>query len=81
MTALCEEILPRIAAEQVADAVDAYCETMAFIPAQVKRIFRAAQQYNLAVKLHADQLSDSNGALLAAQFKALSADHLEYANA
>lgn len=71
-------MLPTIAAEQLANAVDAFCETIAFKPEEVRRIFRTAQKHHLAVKLHADQLSDSNGAALAAEFGALSADHLEY---
>ena len=60
------------------DAVDAFCESIAFSPAQVERIFLAAQSLGLPVKLHAEQLSDLKGAVLAARFNALSADHLEY---
>ena len=62
----------------LADAVDAFCETIAFSPEQTARVFEAAAHQNLAVKLHADQLSDLGGAALAARFQALSADHLEY---
>jgi imidazolonepropionase len=71
-------IIARAASERLADAVDAFCETIAFTPAQVRRVFEAARQHGLRVKLHADQLSDGNGAALAAEFNALSADHLEY---
>ena len=77
---ICDVLIPMVAERQLADAVDAYCETIAFTPAQVARVFRCARDLNLPVKLHADQLSDSGGAGLAAQFAALSADHLEYAS-
>ena len=60
------------------DAVDAFCECIAFSPAQVRRVFEAAQAFNLPVKLHAEQLSNSEGAAMAAQFGALSCDHLEW---
>lgn len=66
------------AAEGLVDAVDAFCEGIAFSPAQVERLFVAAKALNLPVKLHAEQLSDLGGAALAARFGALSADHLEY---
>jgi imidazolonepropionase len=72
------ESLPAIAAGGLADAVDAYCESIAFSPAQVTRVFEQAAELGLPVKLHADQLSDTGGAELAAHFGALSADHLEY---
>jgi imidazolonepropionase len=65
-------------AEGLIDAVDAFCETIAFTPAQVDRLFVAAKALGLPVKLHAEQLSDQGGAALAARHKALSADHLEY---
>ena len=65
-------------AESLVDAVDAFCEGIAFSPDQVRRIFDAAQSLGLPVKLHAEQLSDLKGAVLAARFGALSADHLEY---
>ena len=71
-------MLPAVAAAGVADAVDAFCEKIAFTPAQTERLFAAAARLNLRVKLHADQLSDLGGAALAARFRALSADHLEY---
>ncbi|HSD70532.1 MAG TPA: imidazolonepropionase, partial [Woeseiaceae bacterium] len=75
---VCKEMLPAVAASKLADAVDAYCENIAFSPAQVRRVFETARSLGLTVKLHADQLSDGGGAELAASFSALSADHLEY---
>ena len=78
---ICNELIPAAAERQLADAVDAYCETIAFDAAQIARVFTAAQAAGLPVKLHADQLSDGNGAALAAEFAALSADHLEYTSA
>jgi imidazolonepropionase len=71
-----EEMLPAVAG--LADAVDAFCEKIAFTPEETRRVFAAARAHNLPVKLHADQLSDLSGAALAAEFGALSADHLEY---
>jgi imidazolonepropionase len=78
---ICDEILPAAADEGLADAVDAYCESIAFDARQVERLFARAQQLGLRVKLHADQLSDGGGAKLAARYGALSADHLEYTSA
>jgi len=75
---ICGELLPAVADAGLADAVDAYCEGIAFTGPQVAKVFNAAKDLKLPVKLHADQLSDCGGAELAAQFKALSADHLEY---
>ena len=75
---ICDELLPEVAAGQLADAVDAYCESIAFSTDQVARLFERSAELGLAVKLHADQLSDGGGAALAASFGALSADHLEY---
>ncbi len=75
---VCERMLPAVAASGLADAVDAFCEGIAFSPAEVARVFEAARRHGLPVKLHADQLSDLGGAALAARFGALSADHLEY---
>jgi imidazolonepropionase len=75
---LCTELIPAVAASNLADAFDAYCESVAFTPPQVARIFAAARAHGLPVKLHADQLSNMHGAMLAAQHQALSADHLEY---
>jgi imidazolonepropionase len=72
------EMLPAIAAEKLADAVDGFCEGIAFSPAQISRVFEKARALGLPVKLHADQLSNLGGAGLAASFGALSADHLEY---
>lgn len=72
------DILPACASHSLADAVDAFAETIAFTPDQVRRVFAAARAHGLPVKLHADQLSDGGGAALAAEFRALSADHLEY---
>lgn len=77
---ICDEILPELAANGLADAVDAYCESIAFSADQVARIFARAQDFGLPVKLHADQLRDGGGAALAASLGALSADHLEYTN-
>ena len=74
-------MLPEVAASGLADAVDAFCETIAFSPEQTARVFEAARAQGLPVKLHADQLSDLGGAALAARFGALSADHLEYTSA
>src|SRR5262245_43210034 len=71
-------IIPRIAADKLADAVDAFCEGIAFSPEQTARVFAAARAAGLPVKLHADQLSNLHGAKLAAEHGALSADHLEY---
>lgn len=75
-----DEALPAIAAEGLADAVDAFCDGIGFSPEQVARVFEAARRLNLPVKLHADQLSNLGGAALAARYGALSADHLEYAD-
>ncbi|MFZ4832043.1 imidazolonepropionase [Rouxiella sp. Mn2063] len=75
---ICQELLPQVAQENLADAVDAFCEHLAFSPAQVERVFNAARQLGLPVKLHAEQLSSLHGSTLAARFGALSADHLEY---
>ena len=72
------EMLPAIAAEGLADAVDGFCEGIAFSPGQMARVFDAAKKAGLPVKLHADQLSNLHGAALAARYGALSADHLEY---
>lgn len=72
------EILPAAVSQGLVDAVDAYCEPIAFTPEEVSRLFEAARARGLPVKLHADQLSNSDGAGLAARFGALSADHLEH---
>jgi imidazolonepropionase len=73
-------MLSAIAHDGLADAVDAFCERIAFTPEQTARVFSAAKAAGLPVKLHADQLSDSGGAELAAEHGALSADHLEHAS-
>lgn len=78
VTLVCERMLPEVAARGLADAVDAFCEQIAFSPAQTARVFAAARHHGLRVKLHADQLSNLHGAALAAEHAALSADHLEY---
>ncbi len=74
----CATLVPQAASAGLADAVDAFCERIAFGPEQVERLFRAAAAHDLPVKLHAEQLSNQHGARLAAKFRALSADHLEY---
>ncbi|MBX3659151.1 MAG: imidazolonepropionase [Ramlibacter sp.] len=71
-------MLPVLQSEGLVDAVDAFCERIAFTPAQTRRVFEAARALGLPVKLHAEQLSDSGGAQLAAEFGALSCDHLEW---
>jgi imidazolonepropionase len=75
---VCRETIPAVADARLADAVDAFCETIGFSAAQTRRVFEAARAQGLPVKLHADQLSDTGGAALAAEFGAQSADHLEY---
>ncbi|WP_145127170.1 imidazolonepropionase [Pseudomonas sp. URMO17WK12:I11] len=75
---ICEDMLPALAAEGLVDAVDAFCEHLAFSPVQVERLFIKAQQLGLPVKLHAEQLSSLHGSSLAARYQALSADHLEF---
>jgi len=75
---VCDEVLPAAAADKLVDAVDAFCERIAFSRHQTARVFESAKRLGLQVKLHADQLSDLGGAALAAKHGALSADHLEY---
>lgn len=75
---VCSQMLPAIAAEGLADAVDAFCENIAFNTDQTRKVFEAASAHNLPVKLHAEQLSDQKGSILAADYHALSTDHLEY---
>lgn len=79
--AVCHEMLPALAAERLVDAVDVFCERIAFSRAQTERVFVAARALGLPVKLHAEQLSDMDGASLAAQHGALSCDHIEYLSA
>ncbi len=78
---ICAEVLPALAAEGLVDAVDAFCETIAFSAGQCARVFATAKALGLPVKLHADQLTNGGGARLAADHGALSADHLEYTDA
>ena len=75
---VCLPALEAAHAERLADAVDGFCEGIAFTPAQIDRVFTRARALGLPVKLHAEQLSDLGGAILAARHEALSADHLEY---
>ena len=75
---VCTQMIPAVASEGLAEAVDAFCEGIGFSPEQTARVFEAARAHGLRVKLHADQLSNTHGAALAARFGALSADHLEY---
>jgi imidazolonepropionase len=74
---VCQTMIPEIAKEELADAVDVFCETIAFTPGETGRIFAAARAHGLGVKIHAEQLSNQGAAALAAKFGALSADHLE----
>ena len=75
---VCQRIIPRVAEEGLADAVDAFCEHIAFDTTQIERVFVAARRHDLPVRLHAEQLSDQGGTELAARYDALSMDHLEY---
>ena len=75
---ICERMLPAVAEAGLADAVDVFCEHIAFSPAQCERVFETATRLGLPVKIHAEQLSNQHGAALAARFQALSADHLEW---
>ena len=80
VAAVADTMIPTLASEGLIDAVDGFCETIAFTPDEIARVFAAARRAGLPVKLHADQLSNSGGAALATRFGALSADHLEYAD-
>jgi imidazolonepropionase len=73
-----DDMIPAVAKAGLATSVDAFCETIAFTPQEVERVFTAARANGLPVRLHAEQLSNQNGAALAASYKALSADHLEH---
>lgn len=75
---VCQEMLPALAAEGLVDAVDVFCERIAFTLAETEQVFQAAQALGLPVKLHAEQLSDMGGAALAARYGALSCDHIEH---
>jgi imidazolonepropionase len=76
-----DKLIPEAARRRLATSVDAFCETIAFTPAEVERAFTAARAHGLGVRLHAEQLSNQKGAELAARYKALSADHLEHLDA
>ncbi|WP_169303162.1 imidazolonepropionase [Thalassotalea mangrovi] len=75
---VCNEMLPAVAEANLADAVDVFCEGIGFNIEQTERVFKAAQQHNIAIKVHAEQLSDLGGTALAAKYQAMSSDHLEY---
>jgi len=75
---VCEEVLPAVHYENLVDAVDGFCENIAFSPNQISKVFEKAKSFGLPVKLHAEQLSNLGGATLAAKYGALSADHLEF---
>jgi imidazolonepropionase len=75
---VCDVMMPALATDGLIDAVDVFCEQIGFSLDQTRRVFEAAREHRLRVKLHAEQLSNSHGAALAAEFRALSADHLEY---
>jgi imidazolonepropionase len=81
ISAVCEQMLPALAAENLVEAVDVFCETIGFTLEQTRRVFEVAARLGLRVKLHAGQLSNLGGAQLAAAFRALSADHLEHLDA
>ena len=78
VTEMIDQLIPAVAKGKLADSVDAFCEGIAFTPQEVERLFKAAAAHGLRVKLHAEQLSNQKGAALAAQYRALSADHLEH---
>ncbi|MFL6772255.1 MAG: imidazolonepropionase [Sphingomicrobium sp.] len=73
-----DKLIPAAARQGIATSVDAFCDTIAFTPEEVERLFKAAAHHGLRVRLHAEQLSNQRGAALAAQYRALSADHLEH---
>ncbi len=75
---VCAQMLPYVAEHQLATSVDVFCETIAFSPTQVERIFIAAKQLGFKIRIHAEQLSNQQGAALAASYGALCADHLEF---
>jgi imidazolonepropionase len=75
---VCEQVIPAVAKQKLANCVDVFCESIGFSPAQCRKIFIAAKAHNLDVKAHVEQLSDLKGAKLAAEFGALSVDHIEY---
>lgn len=75
---VCAEVIPAVAGAGLADAMDGFCERIGFTPEQTERAFRVAREHGLPLKLHAEQLSNQQGAALAAKYQALSADHLEH---
>ncbi|HEX9079496.1 MAG TPA: imidazolonepropionase, partial [Desulfuromonadaceae bacterium] len=75
---ICNELIPRVAEEGLAEAVDIFCESIAFTLPQAERLFQAAHRYGLGIRVHAEQLTNSGAAALAARYGAWSADHLEY---
>lgn len=75
---VCNDMIPYVAKHQLASAVDVFCESVGFSPAQCERVFKAASDHGLTIKAHVEQLSDLKGALLAAKYHAVSVDHLEY---
>ena len=75
---VCNDMLPALAAEGLVDAVDVFCERIAFTLAETEQVFQSAQKLGIPVKLHAEQLSDMGGAALAARYGALSCDHIEH---
>ncbi len=77
---VCDEVIPRVAEDGLADMADAFCESIAFSSAECRRVLEVAASHGMALRLHADQLEDGGGAELAASLEALSADHLEYAS-
>ncbi|MBV8907791.1 MAG: imidazolonepropionase [Sphingomonas sp.] len=78
VTEIVDKLIPAAAKQGLATSVDAFCDTIAFTPDEVERLFKAAAHHGLRVRLHAEQLSNQHGAALAAQYRALSADHLEH---
>ena len=78
VTEIVDKLIPQVAKAKLATSVDAFCDTIAFTPEEVERLFKAAAHHGLRVRLHAEQLSNQKGAALAAQYRALSADHLEH---
>ena len=75
---VCTQMIPQAAQQGLADAVDVFCEGIAFSPAQCERVFQAAKAHGLPIKAHAEQLSNLGGSALAASYGALSVDHIEY---
>jgi len=75
---VCTDMLKQVVANNLADAVDVFCENVGFSYEQTKQVFEAAKRYNLPIKCHAEQLSNQRGAQLVAEFEGLSADHIEY---